>query len=207
MFGLLPRTRAIENASSIAFKLENVTPQMGRKLENDPRIQTTRMKSHRWHTLVLDSGRVEFQIGRDERTSPAGFMLKKGEVFGWAALLENQPNRIASARVLEKSVLLRINGKQALTILEADPASGYVVMRRLSALIAHYETAGAPKGEIVIVVGPPEEEGASAEDVDTLLRRALASMSVKDAAATVAAATGAPKRAIYARALELQGEK
>jgi 16S rRNA (cytidine1402-2'-O)-methyltransferase len=77
----------------------------------------------------------------------------------------------------------------------------------LSALIAHYAQAGAPKGEIVIVVGPPEEERASAEDIDTLLRRALESMSVKDAAATVAAATGAPKRAVYARALEMQGEK
>jgi len=32
-------------------------------------------------------------------------------------------------------------------------------------------------------------------------------MSVKDAAATVAAATGAPKRTVYARALELAGEK
>jgi len=72
-------------------------------------------------------------------------MLKKGEVFGWAALLENQPNRIASARVLEKSVLLRINGKQALTILEADPASGYVVMRRLSALIARFLAAPGAK--------------------------------------------------------------
>ncbi len=78
---------------------------------------------------------------------------------------------------------------------------------RLSALIAHYEHAGPPKGEIVIVVGPPEEEGASAADVDTLLRQALATMSVKDAAATVAAATGEPKRTIYARALELAGEK
>ena len=77
----------------------------------------------------------------------------------------------------------------------------------LSQLIAHYEQAGAPKGEIVIVVGPPEEERASAEDVDTLLRQALERMSVKDAAATVAAATGAPKRTVYARALELQGEK
>ena len=77
----------------------------------------------------------------------------------------------------------------------------------LSALIAHYEQAGAPKGEIVIVVGPPAEERASAEDIDTLLRRALESMSVKDAAATVAAATGAPKRAVYARALAMQGEK
>ena len=78
---------------------------------------------------------------------------------------------------------------------------------RLSALIAHYEKAGPPKGEIVIVVGPPEEAEASADDVDVLLRRALASMSVKDAAATVAAATGTPKRAVYARALELAGER
>jgi 16S rRNA (cytidine1402-2'-O)-methyltransferase len=76
----------------------------------------------------------------------------------------------------------------------------------LSALIAHYESAGAPTGEIVIVVGPPTEEAASSEDVDTLLRRALASMSVKDAAATVAAATGTAKRIVYARALELAGE-
>lgn len=95
--------------------------------------------------FVLDSGRVEFQIGRDERTSPAGFMLKKGEVFGWAALLENQPHRIASARVLDKSALLRINGRQALKILEADPASGYVVMRRLSALIARFLAAPGAK--------------------------------------------------------------
>ena len=77
----------------------------------------------------------------------------------------------------------------------------------LSQLIAHYEQAGAPKGEIVIVVGPPEEERASAEDVDMLLRQALEGMSVKDAAATVAVATGAPKREVYARALELAGEK
>ena len=91
--------------------------------------------------FVLESGRVEFQIGRDERTSPAGFMLKKGELFGWAALLENQPQRIASARVLENSALLRINGKQVLKVLESDPASGFIVMRRLSALIARFLAA------------------------------------------------------------------
>jgi toluene monooxygenase system ferredoxin subunit len=95
--------------------------------------------------FVLDSGRVEFQIGRDERTSPAGFMLNKGEVFGWAALLDNQPQRIASARVLENSALLRINGKQALKVLESDPASGFIVMRRLSALIARFLAAPGAK--------------------------------------------------------------
>jgi toluene monooxygenase system ferredoxin subunit len=87
---------------------------------------------------VLESGRVEFLIGRDERTSPAGFMLRKGEVFGWAALLESQPVRIAKATCIERSTLLRINGRRVLKVLEADPASGYVVMRRLSSLIARY---------------------------------------------------------------------
>ena len=95
--------------------------------------------------FVLDSGRVKFQIGRDERTSPAGFMLKKGEVFGWAALLESQPHRIASALVLENSTLLRINGKQVLKLLESDPDSGFIVMRRLSALIARFLAAPGAK--------------------------------------------------------------
>ena len=88
--------------------------------------------------FILESGRVEFLIGRDERMSPAGFMLRKGEVFGWAALLDNQPHRIARATCLEPSQLLRINGNQALRVLANDPAAGYVVMRRLSSLIARY---------------------------------------------------------------------
>lgn len=88
--------------------------------------------------FVLDSGRIEFLIGRGERAAPGGFMLKKGETFGWAALLDGYPQRIASARCLEESSLLRINGKGALRVLEGDPAAGFVVMRRLAALIARY---------------------------------------------------------------------
>ncbi len=88
--------------------------------------------------FVLDTGRVEFLIGRGERTAPSGFMLKRGEVFGWAALLDGHPARIASARCIEESKLLRMNGKAALGVLEGDPAAGFVVMRRLAALIARY---------------------------------------------------------------------
>jgi toluene monooxygenase system ferredoxin subunit len=88
--------------------------------------------------FVLDSGRVEFLVGRGERTAPGGFMLKKGEVFGWAALLDGYPVRIASARCLEESSLLRINGEAALRVLEGDPPAGFIVMRRLAALIARY---------------------------------------------------------------------
>ena len=88
--------------------------------------------------FVLDSGRVEFLLGRGDRAAPGGFMLKKGEVFGWAALLESTPARIASARCLEPSSILRINGRAALRLLEGDPAAGFAVMRRLAALIARY---------------------------------------------------------------------
>lgn len=94
--------------------------------------------------FVLDSGRVEFLVGRGERLAPAGFMLKKGEVFGWAALLEGFPSRIASARCLEASTLLRLNGKAAVAVLEADPPAGFIAMRRLAALIArHLVSSGA----------------------------------------------------------------
>ena len=95
--------------------------------------------------FVLDAGRVEFLIGRDERTSPGGFMLRKGEVFGWAALLDGYPARIASARCLEASTLLRINGKAVLGVLEGDPQAGFVVMRRLAALIARYLASSGVK--------------------------------------------------------------
>lgn len=87
---------------------------------------------------VLDSGRVEFSIGRGDRAAPAGFMLKKGEVFGWNALLEGNPRRIASARCLEASTLLRLNGKAAVAVLEANPPDGLIAMRRLAALVARY---------------------------------------------------------------------
>lgn len=88
--------------------------------------------------FVLDAGRVEFLIGRGDRTAPGGFMLKRGEVFGWAALLDGHAARIASARCLEASTLLRINGRKALAVLEGDAAAGFVVMRRLASLIARY---------------------------------------------------------------------
>jgi toluene monooxygenase system ferredoxin subunit len=87
---------------------------------------------------ILESGRVEFVIGREDRTSMAGFMLRKGEVFGWAALLEDHPRRIAKAECLEPSTLLRLNGEEVLKVLAEEPMSGYLVMKQLSTLITKH---------------------------------------------------------------------
>ena len=70
----------------------------------------------------------------------------------------------------------------------------------LADLAAAY-TAEAARGEITVLVGPPEV--ADPEDLDGQLLAALEQSSVKDAAALVAAATGLPRKTVYARALAL----
>lgn len=78
---------------------------------------------------------------------------------------------------------------------------------RLSALAEHYAEAGPPKGEATIVVGPPADAPAlSEDDIDAMLRTALAEGSVKEAARAVADATGHQRNALYRRALELKGD-
>lgn len=74
----------------------------------------------------------------------------------------------------------------------------------LPELAAHYATAGAPKGEIVVVVAPPAEKADEpAADLDALLEAALERGSVRDAVEAVVRATGMNRRAVYRRALEL----
>jgi 16S rRNA (cytidine1402-2'-O)-methyltransferase len=64
-----------------------------------------------------------------------------------------------------------------------------------------------PKGEIVIVVGPPAEaEAVSDRDLDRLLETAMARLSPSRAAAEVAEQLGIPRKRAYARALELSRE-
>lgn len=74
----------------------------------------------------------------------------------------------------------------------------------LGELAAHYAKAEA-RGEICIVIGPAaEEEAAGAEELDARLRAAMAAgMSLRDAAASVAEATGLKRRDVYRRALEI----
>ena len=64
-----------------------------------------------------------------------------------------------------------------------------------------------PKGEIVIVVGPPAEaETASDEVIDRLLSRAMVRLSPSRAAAEVAVQLNIPRKRVYARALDLAGK-
>jgi 16S rRNA (cytidine1402-2'-O)-methyltransferase len=73
----------------------------------------------------------------------------------------------------------------------------------LATLARDYAQGGETRGEIVIVVAPPEETETEGADVDKMLRQALARVSLKDAVGEVALASGRSRREVYQRALEL----
>lgn len=73
----------------------------------------------------------------------------------------------------------------------------------LTDMAEHY-ASNTPKGEIVIVIGPPPEpEEASDDTIDRMLRDALQSSSPSRAAAEIAGRLSLPRKRIYARALKL----
>ncbi|WBX84731.1 16S rRNA (cytidine(1402)-2'-O)-methyltransferase [Sphingosinicella microcystinivorans] len=76
----------------------------------------------------------------------------------------------------------------------------------LGSLAARYADA-PPKGEIVIVVGPPEPAAPpDAGTLDAALAAAMATQPLKSAVAEVSAALGLPRKQVYARALALRDE-
>ena len=78
----------------------------------------------------------------------------------------------------------------------------------LGSLAQEWSDRAPPKGEVVLVIGPPVGGRATPEvdDVDTMLRTAMADASVKDAARIVATKTGLKRRDLYQRALGLAAE-
>lgn len=63
----------------------------------------------------------------------------------------------------------------------------------------------SPKGEIVVVIGPVDEEEATEADADAALAEALTRLPPGEAAAEVSKALNLPRKPLYRRALELQG--
>jgi 16S rRNA (cytidine1402-2'-O)-methyltransferase len=100
-----------------------------------------------------------------------------------------------------------LGNRNAAVAREISKTFEETVTAPLSALAARYVDA-PPKGEIVIIVGPPgEPETPSEADSDALLMDALGRLSAGRAASEVAKATGLPRRDLYARALVLKGEE
>jgi 16S rRNA (cytidine1402-2'-O)-methyltransferase len=125
------------------------------------------------------------------------------EVAGLRATLvfyESGPRLGATLTALAKA----LGDREAAVTREITKRFEEAVTGTLSALAARYADA-PPKGEIVIVVGPPgEPDPASADDADAALADALTRLSASQAAGEVAKKLGLDRKALYARALEMK---
>lgn len=74
----------------------------------------------------------------------------------------------------------------------------------LADLAEYYRKAGPPRGETVVVVGPPERGEPDRAEVDALMRSALAELGLRDAVAKLAIETGLPRNELYRRALTIR---
>ena len=100
-----------------------------------------------------------------------------------------------------------LGARDAAVIREISKLHEETATGTLTELAARYADQ-PPRGEIVIVVGPPGDAAeASGEALDAALRDALATLSPSRAAAEVAALLGVPKKRAYARALQLADER
>lgn len=86
--------------------------------------------------FVLVDGVVRFSLRFGHAQASAGEIIRCGDVFGWAALIEGTVSRIATAHCLTPCTVLSIDGGALLSLMESDNVLGYRLMKRLNALIS-----------------------------------------------------------------------
>ena len=84
---------------------------------------------------VLVHGTVRHAIGFGGRHASVGDILRRGELFGWAALTPPRNVRIATACCLSPCRLLAIDGAGLIVLMEHDHTLGYRLMKQLNRLI------------------------------------------------------------------------
>ncbi len=122
-----------------------------------------------------------------------------------ASLIFYESSRRLAASLKDMASVL--GSRQAAVARELTKFHENVHRASLAELAAAYGRDGPPKGEIVIVVAPPEPDDDREQEnqVRELLVLAMREHSLRDAAAAVSRITGAPRSKVYNRALALKG--
>ncbi|CAA9506508.1 MAG: 16S rRNA (cytidine(1402)-2'-O)-methyltransferase [uncultured Sphingomonadaceae bacterium] len=192
----------------------------GTPLISDPGYKLVRDARAAGHRVTTVSGPCAAVAGLvlsglpSDRFLFAGFLPAKqgaraeaiAELAGVRATLifyETGPRLAAALAALSDG----LGGRQAAVAREISKLHEEVVTGTLPELAARYAEALPPKGEIVLLVGPPGDAPPPApeqDEVDAALREALARLPAAKAAGEVAKAFGLDRRALYARATELK---
>ncbi len=113
------------------------------------------------------------------------------------------PRRLAEALAAMADVL---GDRPAAVCRELTKAFEQVRRGTLAVLAEAYAAEDAPKGEVVVCVGPPPARRDAEDDVDALLLSLGKEMGASKAAAEAARMTGGRKADLYRRLMELKGD-
>jgi toluene monooxygenase system ferredoxin subunit len=92
---------------------------------------------------VLADGMVRFTLGLGKRETSAGDIIRRGDVFGWAPLVEGHSRRIATAYCLTACAVVAIDGGELSALMDADFGLGYALMKKLAVLLTSELTSFA----------------------------------------------------------------
>jgi toluene monooxygenase system ferredoxin subunit len=113
----------------------------GRSFPQDTRIYTIGDAVDDFY--VLADGMVRFTLGLGKRETSAGDIIRRGEVFGWAPLVEGHARRIATAYCLTACEVFAIDGAALMALMESDAVIGYALMKKLAVLLTSELTSFA----------------------------------------------------------------
>lgn len=84
---------------------------------------------------VLADGMVRFTLGLGKRDTSAGDIIRRGDIFGWAPLVEGYSRRIATAYCLTPCTVIALGGAELQALMESDHSLGFAIMKRLAVLL------------------------------------------------------------------------
>ena len=130
------------------------------------------------------------------------------------AEVKNTPTTLIffeSSKRVDKSfmAMAKVLGEDRQAAVCREITKLYEEVRRgsLADLAQQYAEGEAPKGEIVIVVAPPEDKTTAVGDLEEAVRFALETLSVKEAASAVAFMMNVPRKKAYQMALDIKNEQ
>ena len=204
--------RLLQDGSAVALVSDAGTP-----LVSDPGYKLVRAAHDAGHAVTTAPGASSALAALAVAGLPTDRFAFEGFLPPKAAA--RRARAAALARIPATLLLFETGPRLAATLSDLADALGsreaaicreltklYEEVRRgnLETLAAAYAQEPEPRGEMVIVIGPPAEAAQpTAAEVDGLLRGALVRSSVKDAVAEVASITGQPRSEVYRRALAL----
>lgn len=125
--------------------------------------------------------------------------------IGASLVIMESPRRLAEALA---DMAAAFGPRQAAVCRELTKLFEEIRRGPLPSLAEHYRQAGAPKGEVTVVIAPPAEKATMSDaELDARLGEALAEgETIRAAVARVAAHSGRSRREVYDRALHRRGD-